>query len=78
MLKFLKKQIILTILVSTALVLSACQSEKYQEEFVEWADTINSDLLIERLEDNDIPYKIENDKILIPDDAKDDAVDCCS
>lgn len=55
--------------------LSACQ--KYNGEYVRWGDTANS-VDIDKLERNDIPYKIKDNKIYIPEDAVDKATYCCT
>ncbi|MEI4623956.1 hypothetical protein KFD70_25660 [Bacillus pfraonensis] len=54
---------------------SACQ--KYNGEYVQWGDTAKS-VDIDKLERNDIPYKIKDNKVYIPEDAFDKATYCCT
>ncbi|WP_163582181.1 hypothetical protein [Gracilibacillus saliphilus] len=61
---------------SLVLILSACQD--YQGEYIKWSEQVDKEPLTDRLEENDIPYKIKDDIILIPEDAVNDAVNCCS
>lgn len=58
-----------------SIMLTACQTE-YKREYVQWGEDGNTD--VERLENNNIPYKIEDNKVFIPEDALNDAVACCS
>lgn len=58
-----------------SITLTACQTE-YEGEYVQWGENGNTD--IERLENNHIPYKIEANKVFIPEDALSDAAACCS
>ncbi len=46
-------------------------------KFVQWGDSVHSvDKAV--LERNNIKYKIENDKVYIPEKAFDKAIFCCS
>ncbi len=74
----MKNKLILTLIliVSVILILSYCQ-RNYSDNYVRWGDTIeNVDL--KKLERNNIPYKINNDKVFIPEDAVNKAVYCCT
>ncbi|WP_078433592.1 hypothetical protein [Metabacillus halosaccharovorans] len=56
------------------IIISGCG---YNGEYVRWGDTVpvvNTD----RLEKNNIPYKIKDNKVYIPEDAFDKAIFCCS
>lgn len=57
-------------------ILSACQKE-YNGKYIEWGEQTTSNST-ELLEENEIPYRIENEMIYIPEDAFDDAIFCCS
>ena len=46
-------------------------------EFVRWGDSVHS-VDTEVLKRNDIKYKIENDKVYIPEKSFDKAILCCS
>ncbi|MGY0694975.1 hypothetical protein ACW2QC_19785 [Virgibacillus sp. FSP13] len=61
---------------SLLIMLSACQMG-YSDEYIEWGEQTNSNTT-ELLEENEIPYKINNEMIYIPEDAFDDAIFCCS
>lgn len=58
------------------LTLAACQ-KKYYGEYIELGEKTNSNVT-ELMDKNDIPYKIENGIIYIPEDAFDDFIFCCS
>lgn len=57
-------------------ILSACQKE-YKGKYVKWGDTVET-VDTERFERNNIPYKVEGNKVYVPEDAFDDAIVCCS
>jgi len=56
--------------------LSACQKE-YSGEYIKRGEKTNSNAT-ELLEENDIPFKIENGFIYIPEDAFEDSIFCCA
>jgi len=58
------------------LMLSACQNE-YNGKLVQWGDTANT-VDTAKLERNNIPYEIKDDKVYIPEDAISDATNCCT
>lgn len=47
------------------------------EEFVRWGDSIHT-VNTEKLKENDIEYKIENDKVYIPKSSLRKSTFCCS
>lgn len=49
----------------------------YNGEYVRWGDTVPV-VDTDRLEKNNIPYKIKDNKVYIPEDAFDKAILCCS
>ncbi|MRX73124.1 hypothetical protein GJU40_13325 [Bacillus lacus] len=70
----MKLYIISMVTVLCLLILGGCQ-KTYQGEYVQWGEGNTG---TEKLEENSIPYKIEEDQVYIPEDALDDAVSCCS
>lgn len=66
----------LILLLSCVLLLSACKKE-YSKDFVKWGEKTNSNTT-ELLEKNNIPYKIIDGMIYIPEDAFDHAIYCCA
>lgn len=69
---------ILFIALCISIVMStvACQKE-YDGEYVRWGDTLDSDNLY-KLERNNIPFKVEDNKVFIPEDALNKATYCCT
>ncbi|PEB53013.1 hypothetical protein CON65_15060 [Bacillus pseudomycoides] len=49
----------------------------YSGKYIQWGDTVES-VDTNKLERNDIPYKVKNNKVYIPEDAFDKAIWCCS
>jgi len=73
----MKKKFVIS-LVSLFLLLSAC-SKEYSGEYVIWGGEGNAAVVdINKLEDNNIPYKIIDDTVYIPSDAIDKATYCCT
>jgi flagellar biosynthesis/type III secretory pathway M-ring protein FliF/YscJ len=72
----MKKIKILLVCISIMLITGACEKE-YSGKFVPWGD-IRTGLSIDKLKKNNIPYNVEENTILIPEDAFDDAIYCCS
>ncbi|WP_026560579.1 hypothetical protein [Bacillus sp. J37] len=56
------------------IIISGC---RYNGEYVRWGDTVPV-VDTDRLEKNNIPYKIKDNKVYIPEDAFDKAIFCCS
>lgn len=51
----------------------------YSGEYVQWGENNSVDSqYLDRLEENDIPYKIKDGNMYIPEDAIDDATLCCT
>ncbi|MFK9091693.1 hypothetical protein [Bacillus salipaludis] len=73
----MKKINILLIFISVMIITSACTKKEYSGKYVRWGD-IRSGVSIEKLEKNNIPYKLKDNQISIPEDAFDDAITCCS
>ncbi|MGG3625102.1 hypothetical protein ABES25_16280 [Bacillus gobiensis] len=72
----MKKVLMFFLCLAVVVTTSACQ-KKYTGEYEQWGDTTES-VDIEQLEENDIPYKIENNKVYIPKDSYRDAIFCCA
>ncbi|HFJ9319497.1 hypothetical protein CN324_29740 [Bacillus anthracis] len=72
----MKKKLLLVFCLSILFILSGCQKE-YNGKYVQWGDTMES-VNTDKLERNNIPYKVEGNKVYIPEDAFDDAIVCCS
>lgn len=72
----LKKIYMTVLLISILLITSACQKST-NGEFIQWGDSEKS-VDTKRLEDNNIPYKMKDDRVYIPEDAFDKAIYCCS
>jgi flagellar biosynthesis/type III secretory pathway M-ring protein FliF/YscJ len=71
------KKILITILcISILMIMSACQKE-YDGEYIQWGDSEKT-VDTNKLEENNIPYKIESGRVYIPEDAFDKAIYCCS
>lgn len=49
----------------------------YSGDFIRWGDSIET-VNTEKLERNNIPYEIKDNKVYIPEDAFDKAIWCCS
>lgn len=62
------------LLSSAIFITSGCG---YNGEYVSWGDTVPV-VDTDRLEKNNIPYKIKDNKVYIPEDAFDKAILCCS
>ncbi|PKJ55670.1 hypothetical protein [Bacillus sp. SN10] len=73
-----KKFIVLLCLLIFSLLIAYYFYQKNQsEEFVRWGDSIQT-VDTEILKENDIEYKIENDKVYIPKSSLTKATFCCS
>jgi len=71
------KKISMTILcLSIFMIISACQKE-YGGKYIQWGDSEKT-VDTNRLEENNIPYKIKNGRVYVPEDAFDKAIFCCS
>ncbi len=75
----LKKKIIilLCLLIFSLLIAYYFYQKNQNEEFVRWGDSIHT-VDTEKLKENDIEYKIENDKVYIPKSSLRKATFCCS
>ncbi|WP_312476166.1 hypothetical protein [Neobacillus sp.] len=72
----MKKIKILLVCILIVVITGACKKE-YSGKYVLWGD-IRTGLSVDKLKRNNIPYKVKEDIILIPEDAFDDAIYCCS
>ena len=73
---FLKKISMTILCLSIFMIISACQKE-YDGKYIQWGDSEKT-VDTNRLEENNIPYKIENGRVYVPEDAFDKAIFCCS
>ncbi|MBL3891443.1 hypothetical protein IRV22_27810 [Bacillus cereus] len=72
-----KKSIVLLCLLIFSMLIAYYFYQKNQnEEFVRWGDSIHT-VNTEILKENDIEYKIENDKVYIPKSSLRKATFCC-
>ncbi|WP_025147969.1 hypothetical protein [Bacillus sp. H1a] len=72
-----KKRIVFLFLGFLILFIVFWYSKGYSGEYIRWGSSVESvDTNI--LERNNIPYKIKNNKVYIPEDAYDKAIYCCS
>lgn len=55
---------------------SGC-TKNYEGEYVRWGDTLDV-IDTDKLKENNIRFKVEDNKVFIPEDAYDDAIMCCS
>nr|WP_328701065.1 hypothetical protein [Aquibacillus kalidii] len=65
-----------TLLIFILMITSACQ-KSYNGEYIQWGDSEKT-VDTKSLEDSNIPYKIKNGRVYIPEDAFDKAIYCCS
>lgn len=73
----MKKMIIIFVCFSVMVITNACSKKEYTGKFVHWGD-IRSGVNIEKLDKNNIPYKLKDNQVYIPEDAFNDATFCCS
>jgi len=52
--------------------------KSYTGEYIEFGELLSDSNTTTKLEESDIPYKIENNIIYIPEDAFDKAIYCCT
>ncbi|MDI6534979.1 hypothetical protein QRE62_03420 (plasmid) [Bacillus mycoides] len=72
-----KKRIVFLFLGFLILFVVFWYSKGYSDKYIQWGDTVKSvDTNI--LERNNIPYKVKNNKVYIPEDAFNKAIMCCS
>jgi hypothetical protein len=72
----LKKIYMTILLISILMITSACQKSN-NGEYIQWGDSEKT-VDTKRLEDNNIPYKIKDGRVYVPEDAFDKAIYCCS
>lgn len=72
----MKKVKIITLCISIVMITASCQKE-YEGEYVRWGDTVDN-VNINKLKRNNIPYKVDVNKVFIPKDALDKAAYCCT
>ncbi|MDV7767690.1 hypothetical protein [Peribacillus sp. CSMR9] len=61
-------------LITILTIICGCQ-KNYSGEYVQWGDSAE-DIDTKRLKENDIPYKIKDNKVFIPEDAIKNATFC--
>lgn len=71
------KRVIFTIILLLFLIIFLLVNQGYDGEYVRWGE-MTTQVGLEALERNDIPYKIKDNIIYIPEDAFDKAIYCCS
>ncbi|EJR42236.1 hypothetical protein B4153_6000 [Bacillus cereus] len=72
-----KSIVLLCLLIFSMLIAYYFYQKNKNEEFVRWGDSIHT-VNTEKLKENDIEYKIENDKVYIPKSSLRKATFCCS
>lgn len=72
----MKKNYMTALFISMLIITSACQKE-YGGKYIQWGDSEET-VDTNRLEVNNIPYKVKNGRVYIPEDAFDKAIYCCS
>ncbi|MFC5611458.1 hypothetical protein [Metabacillus niabensis] len=70
------KQIYFMMLFLALFITIGCKKE-YTGEYIQWGDSLET-VDTDKLDSSDIPYKIENGKVYVPEDAFDKAILCCS
>jgi hypothetical protein len=70
------KKLYFMMLLLSLLITSGCTME-YKGEYIRWGDTVET-VDTERLKENNIPFKIKDNKVYIPEDAFDKGIMCCS
>ncbi|MBT2647606.1 hypothetical protein J7E52_12845 [Bacillus sp. ISL-34] len=63
-------------LITILTIVCGCQ-KNYTGEYVQWGDTVET-VDTKKLKENDIPYKIKDNKVFIPEDAAKKATFCCT
>ncbi|PEZ09177.1 hypothetical protein CN326_03800 [Bacillus sp. AFS018417] len=72
-----KKRIVFLCLFFSILLIFYISQKGYSDKYIQWGDsveTVNTD----QLERNNIPYKVKDNKVYIPEDAFNKAIMCCS
>ncbi|WP_010093871.1 lipoprotein [Ornithinibacillus scapharcae] len=72
-----KKYMVFFVWLIIILIILAAFEKKYYGKYTELGEHTNSNTT-DLLDENEIPYKIENGIIYIPEDAFDDFIFCCS
>ncbi|MEC0276248.1 MULTISPECIES: hypothetical protein [Peribacillus] len=63
-------------LITILTIVCGCQ-KNYTGEYEQWGDTVET-VDTKKLKKNDIPYKIKDNKVFIPEDAERKAIFCCT
>ncbi|MGK9185471.1 hypothetical protein KXS12_24950 [Priestia filamentosa] len=78
----MKKSIISLLCITglTIIMITYFTTRGYSGEYVQWLGNSNpiQPKYLELLERNDIPYKVKENKLYIPEDAVDKVIMCCS
>lgn len=72
-----KKPIVFSCLCLLIILAVFLYPKGYNGKYVRWGDTVNS-VNTDKLERNNIPYEVKDNKVYIPEDAFDKAIYCCS
>ncbi|WP_429667995.1 hypothetical protein [Bacillus gobiensis] len=72
----MKKVLMFFLCFAVIVTTSACQ-KKYTGEYEQWGSTAKL-VDTDKLEEHNIPYKIEDGQVYIPEDAYEDALFCCT
>ncbi|MFD0772255.1 hypothetical protein ACFQZ1_26500 [Bacillus sp. CGMCC 1.60114] len=72
-----KKRIVFLCLFFSILLIFYFSQKGYSGKYVQWSDTVET-VHTDPLERNNIPYKIKDNKVYIPEDAFNKAIMCCS
>ncbi|WP_437438764.1 hypothetical protein [Bacillus rhizoplanae] len=77
MINLQKKRIVFLCLFFSILLIFYISQKGYSGKYIQWGDTVET-VNTDQLERNNIPYKVKNNKVYIPEDAFDKAIMCCS
>ncbi|GEM00818.1 hypothetical protein SAMN05421839_10274 [Halolactibacillus halophilus] len=75
---FLKKFGLIFLAFLIVFLLFLDYKKEYTGDYAEWGELLKESNATELLEDNNIPYKIKDGIIYIPEDAFDKAIYCCA
>ncbi|MEI4463849.1 hypothetical protein SZL87_15595 [Exiguobacterium indicum] len=64
------------IAIAIVTILVGCGSQQDTEEMIQWGEYNKSN--VERLKENDIEVRVENDVMYIPKSERKKAVECCT
>jgi len=64
-------------MLSLSILYASGYTKNYEGEYVRWGDTLDV-IDTDKLKENNIRFKVEDNKVFIPENAYDDAIMCCS